>query len=62
MADPTGSDDHASEVKALLMLAGWYRAWAALTDSEQEKAQRLDMAAAAEERACILASKQAQSC
>jgi hypothetical protein len=42
--------DPAQEIASLAMLAAWYRAWAKLTDSEAERAERLALADGIERR------------
>jgi hypothetical protein len=37
-------DEQLSEISLLLSLAAWYRCWAELTESAQEKEQRVAMA------------------
>lgn len=55
MHDDERPSDNMRQIESLLSLASWYRAWAARTDSKEEKERRLEMAAHVEQRARELA-------
>jgi hypothetical protein len=48
---PTPPIDPARDARDLLDLAAWYRSWAELTDSDKQKALRLEFANGIEKRA-----------
>lgn len=51
MMPPISPTDLAQEAADLLNLASWYRCWADLTSSDDEKRRRLEFVAALELRA-----------
>jgi hypothetical protein len=52
--DRVRAADLVSEVADLMSLAAWYRCWAEITGSEQDKKSRLEMAVALEVKARTL--------
>jgi hypothetical protein len=62
MAAGPSATDTSREARDLIELAKWYRAWAGLTDNEEEQAHRLALADHLETLACKLAERGQASC
>jgi hypothetical protein len=54
--------DASSEARNLMELARWYRAWAGITESDEQKSSRLALANHLEALACKLAERGQASC